>query len=91
MDYSNHSCPVCKKVFEKGDDIVVCPLCGAPHHRECYEVENRCFFEDKHKESVNYFCPSEFFAEYFQLIKKLVPSCEDVPEVLKTKEDFEEE
>ena len=48
-------------------------------------------FEDKHKESVNYFCPSEFFAEYFQLIKKLVPSCEDVPEVLKTKEDFAEE
>ncbi len=47
-------------------------------------------FEDKHKESITYFCPSEFFAEYFQLIKKLVPSCEDVPEVLKTKEDFEE-
>ena len=24
-------------------------------------------FEDKHKETVNYFCPSEFFAEYFRL------------------------
>ena len=48
-------------------------------------------FEDKHKETVNYFSPSELFYEYFELIKKLVPSCEDVPEVLKTKEDFEEE
>lgn len=48
-------------------------------------------FEDKHKETVNYFCPSEFFAEYFRLIKKLVPPCEDVPVVLKTNEDFEDE
>ena len=48
-------------------------------------------FEDKHKETVNYFSPSELFYEYFELIKKLVPSCEDVPEVLKTKEDFEKE
>ncbi len=48
-------------------------------------------YEDKHKESVNYFCPSEFFAEYFRLIKKLVPPCEEVPVVLKTNEDFEDE
>ncbi len=48
-------------------------------------------FEDKHKETVNYFCPSEFFAEYFRLVKKLVPPCEDVPVVLKTNEDFEDE
>ena len=47
-------------------------------------------FEDKHKETVNYFCPSEFFAEYFRLIKKLVPPCEEVPVVLKTNEDFED-
>ncbi len=48
-------------------------------------------FEDKHKETVNYFCPSEFFAEYFRLIKNLVPPCEEVPVVLKTNEDFEDE
>ena len=33
---------------KKGDDIVVCPECGAPHHRECYEKEGHCHFADKH-------------------------------------------
>ena len=48
-------------------------------------------FEDKHKEKVNYFCPSEFFREYFNLIKKLVPKTEYTPAVLLTADDFEEE
>ena len=48
-------------------------------------------FEDKHKETVNYFSPSELFYEYFQLIKRLVPACEDIPEVLKTRDDYENE
>lgn len=48
-------------------------------------------FEDKHKEKVNYFCPSEFFREYFNLIKKLVPETEYTPAVLLTADDFEEE
>lgn len=47
-------------------------------------------YEDKHRETVNYFCPSEFFADYFRLIKKLVPSCEYVPAVLLTQEDYED-
>lgn len=47
-------------------------------------------FEDKSKETVNYFSPSELFYEYFQLIKRLVPPCEDVPEVIKTRDDYEE-
>ena len=34
--YENDVCPVCSKPFEKGDDIVTCPDCGTPHHRECY-------------------------------------------------------
>lgn len=48
MEFIQYKCPVCKKQFENGDDIVVCPECGAPHHRECYEQNEKCFFEDKH-------------------------------------------
>lgn len=47
-------------------------------------------FEDKHRETVNYFCPDEFFADYFRLIKQMVPACEYVPAVLITSEDYEE-
>lgn len=48
-------------------------------------------FEDKHREKANYFCPSEFFREYFNLIKKLVPATEYTPAVLLTDDDFEDE
>jgi hypothetical protein len=40
---------------------------------------------------VNYFCPSEFFRDYFKLIKKLVPETEYTPAVLLTEDDFEED
>ena len=54
MEYYNYRCPVCEKDFDKDSDIVVCPLCGAPHHRECYEENGKCFFEDKHQEGFDY-------------------------------------
>ncbi|MCH5303861.1 MAG: DUF2628 domain-containing protein [Ruminococcus sp.] len=54
MDFKNIKCPVCNSQFKDGDDIVVCPECGAPHHRECYENLNHCAFEDKHSEGFNF-------------------------------------
>lgn len=50
MDFYKYICPVCEKQFQKGDDIVVCPDCGTPHHRECYENTGHCFNEEKHSE-----------------------------------------
>lgn len=54
MDYYNYRCPVCEKVFEKDNEIVVCPECGTPHHRECYDQEGQCHFQDKHPEGFDY-------------------------------------
>lgn len=48
MEFTQFTCPVCEKRFVNGDDVVVCPECGTPHHRECYEQEGHCFNEDKH-------------------------------------------
>ena len=42
------SCPVCQQPFLKEDDIVVCPVCGAPHHRACYLQTGHCHFESAH-------------------------------------------
>lgn len=50
MEFINYSCPVCKQKFQQGEDVVVCPECGTPHHRICYEINNKCFFDAKHKE-----------------------------------------
>lgn len=46
--YEGYSCPVCKKPFTESDDIVTCPDCGAPHHRACWQQENRCFYAELH-------------------------------------------
>ena len=48
IDYTGIECPICKKAFTETDDIVVCPECGAPYHRECYQKVKHCVFEDKH-------------------------------------------
>ena len=36
-DYKGNTCPVCKQKFKEADDIVVCPDCGTPYHRECWK------------------------------------------------------
>ena len=46
--YKDQTCPVCNKAFQEGEDIVSCPICGAPHHRECWKLEGRCHFESTH-------------------------------------------
>ena len=48
IDYIGVRCPVCEKKFTGSDDIVVCPTCGAPHHRACYFEKGHCVFEDEH-------------------------------------------
>lgn len=48
MRYIGEQCPVCQKEFTAEDDIVVCPECGTPHHRDCYMLGNRCANEELH-------------------------------------------
>lgn len=50
MEYKNEICPVCQNVFADSDDIVVCPECGTPHHRDCWAINNRCANESLHAE-----------------------------------------
>lgn len=45
------TCPYCKKNFTESDDIVVCPECGTPHHRDCYMEHSACANEAKHSEN----------------------------------------
>ena len=57
MDYIGYKCPVCDKYFHVGDDVVVCPECGTPHHRECYKNLGHCVNEDKHSQGFDYIMP----------------------------------
>ena len=41
-------CSVCGKTLTDTDDIVVCPDCGAPYHRACYQAQGACVYAGKH-------------------------------------------
>lgn len=48
--YENQPCPVCNEKFNVNDDIVVCPVCGTPHHRDCYKKNGECGNFEKHND-----------------------------------------
>lgn len=52
--YENQKCPVCGVAFKSGDDIVTCPQCGTPHHRQCYEKLGKCANDSLHSKGFVY-------------------------------------
>lgn len=48
MTFKNDQCPVCGRLFTDEDDIVVCPECGTPHHRACWEQYGHCANRARH-------------------------------------------
>lgn len=47
-DTENKQCQVCKGYLFEDDDIVICPVCGAPHHRDCWQTLGHCGLEADH-------------------------------------------
>lgn len=47
--FENKLCPACRSRFNEKADVVVCPICGTPHHRICYMTNNKCALEDIHE------------------------------------------
>jgi hypothetical protein len=48
--YIDEKCPVCDSRFSETDDVVVCPVCGTPHHRSCYAENKDCANKHLHNE-----------------------------------------
>lgn len=42
MRYDGNNCDGCHKPLQQDEDIVVCPECATPQHRECYEKNGEC-------------------------------------------------
>lgn len=51
-------------------------------------IEFQVTYDDNSKDMRLFFEPIDEFADTFRMIKKMVPPCEEIPEVLKTKEDY---
>ncbi len=52
--FENKLCPICRTRFNEKADIVVCPICGTPHHRACYSIKNKCALEELHEKGWNW-------------------------------------
>ena len=48
LNKANEKCAVCKAYLFPEDDVVYCPECGAPHHRDCYNSIGHCALEEFH-------------------------------------------
>ncbi|MDE6729290.1 MAG: hypothetical protein K2J71_00750 [Oscillospiraceae bacterium] len=40
--YTGSVCKECRQVFQAQDDVVVCPDCGTPYHRTCWDKNGTC-------------------------------------------------
>ena len=54
MDLKNYFCPVCSNDFNEDDDVVFCPECGTPHHRDCYINLGECKNSALHNENFTF-------------------------------------
>lgn len=48
MNFENVKCDGCGEKIEQDQDVVVCPECGTPQHRQCYEERGCCVNAEKH-------------------------------------------
>ncbi len=48
QDTENKQCQICHGYLFEDDDVVVCPECGAPHHRDCWNTVGHCGAEELH-------------------------------------------
>lgn len=42
LDYIGTRCVVCSEKFSEEDDVVICPDCGTPYHKDCYKKDTGC-------------------------------------------------
>lgn len=54
FDVKNKKCAVCEAYLFEDDDVVCCPVCGAPHHRDCYTAVGHCGLEKYHGTDLQY-------------------------------------
>lgn len=59
MRFNGVECVNCKNTFTENDDVVVCPQCGSPHHRNCWLEKGECANAHLHEEGFSWVFPEE--------------------------------
>ena len=63
LSVEGQKCPVCKSYMFDDEDIVFCPVCGAPSHRDCYNLVGHCPLEEFHGTDKQYKKPENINLE----------------------------
>ncbi len=82
MKFENQICPVCEKVFAENEEIVVCPECGTPHHRECYFSLGECKNKSLHSEGFSYKSPKKETEQLDVIIEDDVKKTSEVIDIV---------
>lgn len=48
QELKKKSCSACHAYLFEEDDVVHCPVCGAPHHRDCWKALGDCALHEYH-------------------------------------------
>lgn len=69
-------CMACRQKLHEDDDIVVCPECGTPYHRRCWEKEGRCINDALHVSGESWIPNQELQQEQeVPPLKYICPNC----------------
>ncbi len=63
MRYKDIECSVCGKKFDENSDVVVCPVCGTPCHRECWQSVGHCIHDSEHDLGYRWVFPVKEYAQ----------------------------
>ncbi len=80
MRFKGCNCVHCNNTFTENDDAVVCPVCGSPHHRDCWNEKGECANTALHEEGFSWVFPEE--------LKPKEEKKPDVPEAIGTNYTF---
>ncbi len=53
-NFVGQPCTSCRSILTEQDNIVVCPECGSPYHKECYKREGKCINTALHESGRNW-------------------------------------
>lgn len=75
ISYTGEECIVCKKKFTDDDDIVSCPVCGTPYHRDCYREKGECVNYALHESGRSWVSEAKERKKTMDGVKKVCPEC----------------
>lgn len=84
LNVEGSSCVVCHAYLFDEDDIVYCPVCGAPHHRDCYNSVGHCRLEEFHGTERQYDKIKDEFTQSNNREKNGKTSCQDDSDISDT-------